>query len=347
MPTRSADAAQTIRDWIARGRWPPGKRVPTKLELCKRFGISNVTMQIALSRLSAEGFLVARGRAGTFVTDSPPCMRRIAVTFPVEKGQSRWYDLLEAGARSLTLASYDIVPYFGCGSLEAAMPTPAFARFSEDVSTHRLAGAVLCNPPSENTPALLKRSKRMKYVSIGMAVAELPVVDLGDPNVRVLTYLVARKRKRLAILSTLNFGDAFTSRVRREATKLGLMVKDCWIHHLDTERTGPVESLVRLILDYPPQDRPDAIYVMDDHLGGQAAAGLRASGVSVPDDLDVICHSNFPEVPMPGIAATYVGVDTRDVMGRCVDTVIRQLEGGTVAARTIIDPMIVPPERPL
>jgi GntR family transcriptional regulator len=57
---------------IARGRWLPGDRVPTVRGLADELGLAPNTVARAYRALEVDGWLVGRGRAGTFVADRPP-----------------------------------------------------------------------------------------------------------------------------------------------------------------------------------------------------------------------------------------------------------------------------------
>lgn len=52
---------------INSGEWPEGYRIPSESRLAEQFGASRMTIHIALRDLSAEGVLVRRQGAGTFV----------------------------------------------------------------------------------------------------------------------------------------------------------------------------------------------------------------------------------------------------------------------------------------
>lgn len=75
IPVRSEGAAvslgQQIRNHVlARidsGEWPEGSRIPSEAQLVEQLGASRMTVHIALRDLSAEGVLVRRQGAGTFV----------------------------------------------------------------------------------------------------------------------------------------------------------------------------------------------------------------------------------------------------------------------------------------
>ena len=73
MPRYRALAEQLRRDYLG-GSALPGDRLPTEAEFCRRFGVARGTVVRAIEMLVAEGALVRRQGAGTFVSD--PGLRR-------------------------------------------------------------------------------------------------------------------------------------------------------------------------------------------------------------------------------------------------------------------------------
>ncbi len=66
----AADAYRQLREAILDGRLRPGDRLPSTRELAERLSVSRNTAIDAYQRLVAEGFLVGRVGAGTFVSDA-------------------------------------------------------------------------------------------------------------------------------------------------------------------------------------------------------------------------------------------------------------------------------------
>ncbi|CAO3424880.1 GntR family transcriptional regulator [Azospirillum endophyticum] len=58
--------ADRLRDEIAARRFEPSGRLPTENEIGSRFGVSRVTVRLALDRLEAEGLIERRKGKGTF-----------------------------------------------------------------------------------------------------------------------------------------------------------------------------------------------------------------------------------------------------------------------------------------
>ncbi len=69
-----------VRDAITGGLLRPGNRVPAARALAKELGLARGTVEAAYSLLAAEGYIQARGQAGTIVT--PGLKPRITVASP-------------------------------------------------------------------------------------------------------------------------------------------------------------------------------------------------------------------------------------------------------------------------
>src|SRR5258708_304426 len=70
-----------FRGAIAGGLLKPGDRIPSARALTKELGLARGTIEAAYSLLAAEGYIQARGQAGTVVT--PGLKPRMPVASPV------------------------------------------------------------------------------------------------------------------------------------------------------------------------------------------------------------------------------------------------------------------------
>lgn len=68
----SAGIYRSVVDGILGGRLRPGERLPAARDLARRLDVARNTVVAAYDQLVAEGFLVARVGAGTFVADEAP-----------------------------------------------------------------------------------------------------------------------------------------------------------------------------------------------------------------------------------------------------------------------------------
>lgn len=75
--TRYEEIANSIREKIFSGEYPINQYLPTQTELMKHFNTTSVTLQRALSLLSAEGLIIGRKGQGTRVIGSQDDSRLI------------------------------------------------------------------------------------------------------------------------------------------------------------------------------------------------------------------------------------------------------------------------------
>lgn len=79
---------QQLEQWLLQGiidgRWKPGDRLPSIREICAQQGVSKATVQHALQRLEAQGFLEVRPKAGHFVTLAPKATEPPRTTSRIE-----------------------------------------------------------------------------------------------------------------------------------------------------------------------------------------------------------------------------------------------------------------------
>src|SRR6187455_2023438 len=67
---------RALRDGIRDGQLRPGDRLPPTRDLAKNLEVARNTVAAAYERLTAEGFLIGRAGAGTFVAAEPAPERR-------------------------------------------------------------------------------------------------------------------------------------------------------------------------------------------------------------------------------------------------------------------------------
>src|SRR5262245_24538533 len=81
---KRSESVGALRQDLIKGRYAPGTRLPTRADLIDRFDASAMTVQTAVDRLKKDGFVIARGRQGTFVADHPPHLHRYGLVFATD-----------------------------------------------------------------------------------------------------------------------------------------------------------------------------------------------------------------------------------------------------------------------
>lgn len=320
-----------MRDRMVMGDWTAGRRLPTKLALCREFAVSDATVQRALNLLRSEGFLRSRGCAGTWVTEAPPHVSHIGLVFSGPISQSLFWQLIARETQrlerrdGLRVRIYDRCCY----------PVgPDHVRLLEDLRARRLAG-ILTLAPLED---VMDRELATKCGVVRLSFSGKDPYP-GGHHVRtlpaptpVLAYLHAKGRRRLALITTFaQFGGnpGQSQDLVRQAAALGLDIPARFIHPVSVPERYTAAHIMELMMSLPPGDRPDAVYIMDDHLVEQATLGIHNSGVVPGPDapVEVIAHANFPAPPHAHVSVTFHGYDIRSMAARAVAVVTDSVSG--------------------
>lgn len=87
-----------LKDLIQTGRYKPGERLPSEIELSQMCGVNRNTLRQAISELATEGMVRKEKGIGTFVNSSQP----LALTHRLKQISSFSDDLRESGIKPKT-----------------------------------------------------------------------------------------------------------------------------------------------------------------------------------------------------------------------------------------------------
>src|SRR5690606_32390891 len=142
-PVKQRKVLSTLRGRIVRGELRPGDRLPTRTQLEEMFSVSGVTIQRALEQLTADGFVYARGRNGTFVAHDLPHQTRYGICFSVplddRTNWRRFWTLLHQELPTVEKRrSLQLPAYYGIRESRGG----DYDQLVDDLRAHRLAGLI-------------------------------------------------------------------------------------------------------------------------------------------------------------------------------------------------------------
>lgn len=331
---------EALRASILTGALPAGGRIPSRKSLQERFAVASVTMQLAIDRLVADGFLEARGNQGTFVVAHIPSANHYALVSPFAATQPRrqfWRALVnEAKVVSRTSQRRISVYYRVDGTPEAA----DHQRLLRDLRHQRLAGIIFAVNPFllDETPLLtIPHVPRIAIMSGPRKHVAAAVLDDANWITKALDHFASRRRTHVAVLSVPGTEGIFRKRVLAGLAARGLMTKPYWWHTIDQSHAEGTQAITHLLLNSGQRERPDALLVTDDNLVEHATAGLVAAGALVPRDVEVIVHSNFPWLTPAALPVRRLGYDAREVLSNCLEW-IDSTRSGTETGQNVLIP---------
>ena len=305
--------------------------------------VSTITLQNALDQLSEEGFIVSRHRQGPFVSDTPPHLSCYAVVFWSVSGDHWLYpQTLANAARTLKqMHGHTIEEFYG---IDLHADSEDYKRLMDLVVTHRVTGVVFAN-----NPGMLIQTDFMKQVDVPMVALtgggpwnfphSLTVgLDTKAWRVKAVKYLAARGRRRVAVVG-LGGDDEVKPVLLEQLAAHGMVSPPQWHQVATPHRGGSARGIVHLLFSLPKDIRPDALLISDDNLVEEAAAGLLAAGMGVPQDVEVVAHANFPLVSPAPLPMPRLGFDLVASLQASFDLIHRRRSGEETASLIRIEPI--------
>jgi DNA-binding LacI/PurR family transcriptional regulator len=287
----------SLRQEIVRGRLGAGAQLPPNTDLAAQFGVSVVTIQSALNRLAREGFIQARPRKGTFVTEKLPHLTNYALVFWNDPQSpltwSKYYMALTSAALFIEREEHRNLTLFH--GIDQHVDSEDRQRLLAQVQAHRLAGMIFANTPMYLVGTSLLDEPGIPRVALmgEQLYAQVPIVSFDGFLPRALDYLRERGRARIAIVGIESYLD-HTTELERLLHERALHVPSYWRQYVSKMRPDSAAHCVELLMHGPPGERPDGLIITDDNLVEHGLAGLVAAAVRVPDDVEVVAHCNFP-----------------------------------------------------
>ena len=330
---------EQLRQSILDATYPAGAKMPNQSDLAHQFQVSGNTVHRALNQLAREGFIRKRPRLGTHVVDAPPHLTNLALVFALDRSAStalysKFYRALENAAIAYQQSTKR--DFFRFHVVDCHADTGDSQRLLDCLTAHQLAGIILTFPPAEleGSPILERPGVPRVALATKQQYPQVPVVAVDSHSFidLALDHLAERGRKRIALLLVpgLENDEPY---LNVALAKRGLEAPPYWRLIVSQVAPEAARNCTHLLMHDRPETRPDGLIVFDDNLVEEAQAGLIASGVRVPEDIDVVEHCNFPW-PKSVLATRRLGFDSHEVLRTCIDLIDRQRKGETVPGLT-------------
>jgi len=330
-----------LRLSILSGGLSPGERLPSQSELTGRYRVSQPTLQRAINQLVDEGFLISKPRVGVYVHHFPPHTSRYALILPrsarnPDSIASLFFDNLLHAAITHHEQHQDGIEFqtinLPMGVEEKHKLGSKFSNLLREVEQHRYAGLfyvggarpMMQHPTIVHSgiPQVLLGGEDKQYHCV--ALQSYKWIDLAAQRIH------DEKRTRVAVIGV----SGSQARQAINASEVPIKVPPRWDHTLHIENASEAVNLSRLLLHGEANQRPDALIISDDNLTEYVLAGVLASGVSVPDELLILSHANFPQKPRQLLPVTHLGYSANQVIETAIALCLR-VRGDARAHQTI------------
>ncbi len=335
---------EDLRDAIASGRFPPGQRLPSELELVKRYGVSRPTVGHALRDLMQEGLVTRRAGSGTYVRS--PSLQTVYVfgLLIPDLGEG---EIIEPVCQGLSQATHYVHHELLWGrttpnSPKAMQVEELCAQFIE----RKVSGVFFA--PLELTDAKDDINRRVAHT---IDVAGIPIVLID----RDLCPFPQRSKFDLVGIDNRRAGYVLTEHLLKLGLRrIGFFGRPNSAPTLDDRVAGYREALqqygapskARFVTWGDPSDRtlvqqlladiqPEAFVCGNDRTAAVLMQTLTALGVPIPENVRIVGVDNVRWANLLPVPLTTLCQPCREIGAVAVQTMLTRMADPSLPARTI------------
>lgn len=337
-PVRREALLDMLRRAIISGRAAPGSRMPSRAVLMARHRVSSITVQRTFDQLAEDGFVVSRGKLGTWVVKTPPHLYRYGLAFASNPGNVMYWRgldraLLAVASARPTGEGWTFRRYFDTAGVQGQQELQAL---HDDIAAGRLAG--LISAYGSATAVRAVRCQWPKFPVVEISAGEGPgaatvVLDQRSFFREALDCLKARQRQRVAILTGVRYpAEVLEGVLSQDARERGILVQPFWVQQIALTDPETAKGLMHLMMQGNPRSRPNGLIVADDKLTEHALAGLMLAGIRVPQDVEIVADANFPLPSAARPPIHRIGFSAFEILQACRTLLERRRQGGSASA---------------
>jgi DNA-binding LacI/PurR family transcriptional regulator len=317
--------ATQLRGEFARD-YTDGSRLPTVLELARRFDVSTNTIGKVLDTLAREGLITKRRGRGVHVTRRLH-RYRIGLLSELDLLHPRtghyFRGLASALHAELRKHGAESLLYTGHHLASSEPPdTPTCPQFWTDAAAGRFDGGVIIAAPY--TAAWIERFRISPVPLVGSIVGHGPGTDTAGIAAAAVRRLAARGARRIGLMT---WTEESVGLFRREVAAQGLATDDAWISHaFNPGQAGAGWDEFREIWRRASA-KPDGLVILDDMLFHDAQMAMFELGVRVPEDLRLVVQTNRgSEVPIR-VPLDAIEIDPAEAAVALAEAVLKRVRG--------------------
>ncbi|MBN2640082.1 MAG: winged helix-turn-helix transcriptional regulator [Victivallales bacterium] len=257
-----------IREQIINGKLQAGSKLPSFSSLQDKFKISRGTIDKAYKDLKAQGFLYSIDRSGVYVSRHPPHAHQIALLLKLSRGECQKHTFYNALLNELERKRniiYDkkiIVYYNVCPESNSN----EYQQVINVINNNCLIGIMLTEELFADADNAFSNIPRV-YIFGKKSFNQIPAVSVNEYQLWEAGLKHIRRQlnvptPRIAIMDQIK-GISF---VKSEKKNLAPDIPPHWMIAAPTSSPASVEDIASLLLDYPDDKMPQAIYIGNDGL---------------------------------------------------------------------------------
>jgi DNA-binding transcriptional regulator YhcF (GntR family) len=262
------ELASYIREQIISGKIQAGSKLPSFSSLQDKLKVSRGTIDKAYKDLKAQGFLYSIDRSGVYVSRHPPHAHQIALLLKLSPGECQKHTFYNALLNELenqnnTIYDKKIIVYYNVSS---ESNNSEYQQVINAISNNCLSGIILTEELFADADNAFLNIPRV-YIFGKKSFNQIPAVSvseyqLWEAGLKYIKRQLNIPTPRIAIMDQIK-GISF---IKSEKKNLAPDIPRHWMIAAPTSSPASVEDLASLLLDYPDDKMPQAIYIGNDGL---------------------------------------------------------------------------------
>lgn len=299
--------ADDLKDQIRSGRYLPGAFLPTEKDLQQTFHVSRSTVRRALAALAESGWAQVVPKRGVAASEGRP---------PETVGNVAFIDHTDMVNERVFFGISRAMQGTGLHLIHVDSRTHGVEGAIEYAANNGFVGAYVWSKEGfPDAPRVEACQRRMPIVALDHRLGSIKTDLVSEDNLEgaatVVRHLAAQGHKRIAISGMMDMlevnHDRFSGYLK------GLLTSGMAPHASDflfcvTSGGGPEEMslLSRRLMD---DDRPDAVFVLQDMCVPVVVEAIFAAGFRVPEDIAIAAFGGEVPIQIDGVSLTSMVVD--------------------------------------
>jgi len=271
------------------------------------------------------------------VAPHPPHLSHFALIFSMQP-ESRswglyWTNLADVARRVVREHGLKLTIYTG---IQKSNPGKDYEILLDDIHNDRLAGIMFSSAPFDLRGTVILDKPGIPRVVMGNDTLYSSMGSVGLDAAgfvgKAVDYLA---KKGLTSVGLLQQPGNDTRLLRAELETAGIACPSHFQQAVSLDHVHWAQNSMRLLFDADRRARPQALIVMDDNLFAPGLSGVLDAGLCIPEDLEILTHSNFPWQEASSVPVTRLGYDMDALLNQFIAELDSQREGNVPQAHIL------------
>lgn len=340
--------ADYFRRQIESNTLKPGERLMPELEMAKKYGLARGTVRQALALLVNQELLQRTRRKGTFVADTKVSSHSplISIVIPYLR-DSLTVDIVRGAESILRLNGYSLI--FGLSDASLDVECEQIKR----LQCNNISGLILF-PVSISGEALMLTQILRPSLSIVVIDRKIPefaasgvFVDNRCGAYHAVEHLIALGHRRIVCVSHDGYISSVTDRIRgyEQAMRAAGLLPFAAVSIVKREPTPEGQPPTYSDEDMEPvdqllhsQDRPTALFCINDFIALGVMRHILERGLRVPQDIAIVGFDDIPLAPFMSVPLTTVAQPKFEIGSQAALLLLDKISGKEPTTHTVVLP---------